>query len=124
MKPEDLYIKMNSRGKPLTEFENFKAHFERTIESSPLSADLALRVDTTWSDLLWDLRGDEDFIDDEFMRYLEFITEVCEWRDGRDDGAGQRLGPERKQSSATGTRGARCISGSSSMHSMSGSTAR
>jgi len=93
MRPEDLYIKMNSRGKPLTEFENFKAHFERTIESSPLAAQFALKVDTAWSDLLWHLRGDDDLIDDEFLRYLEFITEVCEWRAGRDDGAGQRLGP-------------------------------
>lgn len=28
---EDLYIKMNSRGKPLTPFENFKARFEHAI---------------------------------------------------------------------------------------------
>ena len=93
MRPEDLYIKMNSRGKPLTEFENFKAHFEKTIQWSPQSAEFARKVDTTWSDLLWNLRGDDDLIDDEFLRYLEFITEVCEWRDGRTDGAGQRLGP-------------------------------
>ena len=93
MRPEELYIKMNSRGKPLTEFENFKAHFEQTIQWSPRSAEFALNVDTRWSDLLWRLRGDDDLIDDEFMRYLEFVTEICEWRDGRTDGAGQRLGP-------------------------------
>ena len=45
---DDLYIKMNSRGKPLTEFENFKAHFEKTIEGLPRSTEFALRVDTTW----------------------------------------------------------------------------
>ena len=93
MRPEDLYIKMNSRGKPLTEFENFKAHFEKTIQWSPRSDEFALKVDTDWSDLLWHLRGDDDLIDDEFLRYVEFITEICEWRDGRTDGAGQRLGP-------------------------------
>jgi hypothetical protein len=93
MRPEDLYIKMNSRGKPLTEFENFKAHFEKTIQWSPRSAEFALKVDTVWSNLLWHLRGDDDLIDDEFLRYLEFITEICEWRGGRTDGAGQRLGP-------------------------------
>ena len=92
MRPEDLYIKMNSRGKPLTEFENFKAHFEKTIQWSPRSAEFALKVDTTWSDLLWGLRGDDDLIDDEFLRYMEFITEVCEWREGRADGAGRHLG--------------------------------
>lgn len=91
MRPEDLYIKMNSRGKPLTDFENFKAHFEQTIKWSPRSAEFALNVDTRWSDLLWSLRGDDDLIDDEFLRYLEFVTEICEWRDGRTDGAGQRL---------------------------------
>lgn len=92
MRPEDLYIKMNSRGKPLTEFENFKAHFEKTIQWSSRASDFALKVDTDWSDLLWHLRGDDDLIDDEFLRYLEFITEICEWRDGRTGGAGQRLG--------------------------------
>lgn len=93
MQPEDLYIKMNSRGKPLTEFENFKAHFEKTIRSSPRANEFALKVDTTWSDLLWHVRGDDDLIDDQFLRYLEFVTEVCEWREGRADGAGQRLSP-------------------------------
>lgn len=92
MKPEELYIKMNSRGKPLTEFENFKAHFEKTIAWSPRSAEFAFKVDTTWSDLLWHLRGDDDLVDDEFLRYIEFITEICEWREGRSDGAGQRIG--------------------------------
>ncbi len=89
---EDLYIKMNSRGKPLTEFETFKAHFEKTIESSDRAGEFALKVDTTWSDLLWEMRGDDDLTDDEFLRYLEFITEICEWREGRSDGARSRLG--------------------------------
>lgn len=93
MRPEELYIKMNSRGKPLTEFENFKARFEQTIRWSPRSAEISLKMDTTWSDLLWHLRGNDELIDDEFLRYTEFVTEVCEWRDGRTDGAGQRLGP-------------------------------
>lgn len=93
VRPEDLYIKMNSRGKPLTDFESFKAHFEKTIQASPRAEEFAHKVDTTWSDLLWHLRGDDSLIDDEFLRYLEFITEVCEWREGRDDGAGQRLDP-------------------------------
>lgn len=91
MRSEDLYIKMNSRGKPLTEFENFKAHFERTIQWSTRSSDFALKVDTTWSDLFWRVRGDDNIIDDELLRYLTFITEVCEWRDGRTDGVGHSL---------------------------------
>jgi hypothetical protein len=97
MRPEDLYIKMNSRGKPLTEFENFKAHFEKTIQWSPRSAEFALKVDTLWSDILWDFRGDDDLIDDEFLRYLEFVTEVCEWREGNTTGARRRLGPRTRR---------------------------
>lgn len=88
---EDLYIKMNSRGKPLTEFETFKAQFEKTIEKSERAAEFALKVDTDWSDLLWGLRGDDDLVDDEFLRYIEFVTEICEWRDGRTDGGRGRL---------------------------------
>ena len=30
---DDLYIKMNARGKPLSDFENFKARLEKTIKS-------------------------------------------------------------------------------------------
>ena len=93
MNPEDLYIKMNSRGKPLTEFETFKAHFEKTIDWSPVAADIAFKIDTAWSDLLWEMRGEDDLIDDEFMRFIAFVTEICEWRDERTSDAAQRLGP-------------------------------
>jgi hypothetical protein len=78
---EDLYIKMNSRGKPLTDFENFKAHFEKIIESSPRASDFARKVDVDWVDVFWQFRGDDDLVDDEFLRYFEFVTEVCEWSD-------------------------------------------
>ncbi|MHA7291498.1 DUF262 domain-containing protein [Arthrobacter sp. MDT3-24] len=78
---EDLYIKMNSRGKPLTDFENFKAHFEKIIESSPRASDFAQKVDVDWVDVFWHFRGDDDLVDDEFLRYVEFVTEVCEWSD-------------------------------------------
>lgn len=78
---EDLYIKMNSRGKPLTDFENFKAHFEKIIESSPRASDFARKVDVDWVDVFWQFRGEDDLVDDEFLRYLEFVTEVCEWSD-------------------------------------------
>ena len=78
---EDLYIKMNSRGKPLTDFENFKAHFEKIIDSSPRALEFAQKVDVEWVDVFWHLRGDDDLVDDEFLRYVDFITEVCEWSD-------------------------------------------
>lgn len=78
---EDLYIKMNSRGKPLTDFENFKAHFEKIIELSPRASEFARKVDVDWVDIFWQFRGDDDLVDDEILRYLEFVIEVCEWSD-------------------------------------------
>ena len=84
---EDLYIKMNSRGKPLTPFEVFKADFEAIIkEADPARyRHLAESIDGTWADVLWTyekLYGGDKTVDEEFMRYLTFIVEVCEWRDG------------------------------------------
>jgi hypothetical protein len=82
---EDLYIKMNSRGKPLTPFENFKAQFEQVLEASSPGRveEFAQKVDGVWVDMLWPFRGSDNIIDDEFLRYFQFITDVCEWRDGQ-----------------------------------------
>lgn len=82
---EQLYIKMNSRGKPLTAFETFKARFEQTLESSCRDRveEFALKVDRTWSDLLWPYRGEDDIIDDEFLRYFHFATELRAWGEDR-----------------------------------------
>lgn len=75
---DNLYIKMNSRGKPLTEFEHFKAEFEKIIKSvsADLYAEFIKKVDIDWVDMLWKYRGDDNLIDDEFMRYYRFITEM------------------------------------------------
>lgn len=82
---EDLYIKMNSRGKPLTPFENFKARFEQVLDAScpERVEEFAVKVDGAWADLLWPYRGSDSIVDDEFLRYFQFVTEVCEWREGR-----------------------------------------
>ena len=56
---DDLYIKMNARGKPLTEFENFKALFEKRIknegwdEHRPRQEHFDILVDTAWTELFW-----------------------------------------------------------------------
>lgn len=86
---EDLYIKMNSRGKPLTAFEVFKAGVESAL-SPVLSPDLRTRLkegfDGKWADVLWEYEkasGGDLTIDEEFQRYLTFIVDVSEWRDGQ-----------------------------------------
>lgn len=82
---EDLYIKMNSRGKPLTPFENFKARFEHLLEKSCPGRvhEFAHKVDGVWADLLWPLRGSNSIVDDEFLRYFQLVTDVCAWHEGR-----------------------------------------
>lgn len=83
---DELYIKMNSRGKPLTAFENFKANFERTISwAGEDAARFDHLIDGPWSDILWRCRGSDDsddIVDDRLLRYFTFITDVCEWRSG------------------------------------------
>ena len=82
---EDLYIKMNSRGKPLTSFENFKARFEQFLEKSQHGCvdEFAQKVDGEWADLLWPFRGSDNIVDDEFLHYFRFVTDVCEWSGGQ-----------------------------------------
>lgn len=63
---DDLYIKMNSRGKPLTPFETFKARYERELKdqfancsinflgpNQTVSDYVAWRIDNAWADLFW-----------------------------------------------------------------------
>lgn len=80
---EELYIKMNARGKPLTPFETFKARFEKDIAYSDRADEFAHKVDGAWSDLLWPIHGGDYIVDDEFIRYFDYITEVCELRNGQ-----------------------------------------
>lgn len=87
---EDLYIKMNSRGKPLTTFEVFKADFESIIKKADPGRHkhLVESIDGAWADLFWEYEkrtGSDHKIDDEFERYLTFIIETSEWRDGKPD---------------------------------------
>jgi hypothetical protein len=75
---DSLYIKMNSRGKPLTVFEHFKADFEKIIQdvSPELYDEFIHKVDIEWVDMLWKYRGNDDVTDDEFMRFYRFVTEI------------------------------------------------
>lgn len=79
---DELYIKMNSRGKPLTLFEHFKAELERNLTEidEALGRRLALKIDVSWTDLLWNYRMDE-LTDDGFLRYFRFICDVIYYLD-------------------------------------------
>ncbi len=72
---DDLYIKMNARGKPLSEFENFKAEFEKE-----LSQEIKAKLDNEWLELFWGLKdSDKENIDLSSVdkRYMAFFEGVA-----------------------------------------------
>lgn len=88
---DDLYIKMNSRGKPLTPFENFKAKFEQYIDKvtfpdattyhlrhAQLQKKVSVRdyfankIDTDWANFFWIYRDSKKNIyDDQVMNFIK-----------------------------------------------------
>jgi hypothetical protein len=90
---DDLYIKMNSRGKPLTSFESFKAKFEQHLEAIKtdrkfnliydkkgnevsLKKYFSYNIDTKWANLFWNYRelvGDTNTYDEEIKNFIRVI---------------------------------------------------
>ncbi|KIM06352.1 MAG: hypothetical protein KU38_13060 [Sulfurovum sp. FS08-3] len=48
---DELYVKMNARGKPLTDFENFKSNFEKYLKDEKIKA----KLDNEWLDIFWEI---------------------------------------------------------------------
>jgi len=48
---DELYIKMNARGKPLTPFEYFKAQFSELL----MNNESRKKLDNTWMDIFWNV---------------------------------------------------------------------
>lgn len=90
---DDLYIKMNARGIPLTPFENFKAKFEQYIRNSvfnnthsfsleingskrkvDLKTYFSHKIDTDWSDLFWKyIIEDKEKFDNLIMNFIRAV---------------------------------------------------
>jgi len=92
---DELYIKMNARGKPLTDFENLKADIINWITSDkneyqkefntlvsygeskiPWCLSLASKFDNSWTDIFWkeaisNEREDYKIVDPYFIRFLK-----------------------------------------------------
>jgi hypothetical protein len=91
---DELYIKMNSRGKPLTKFENFKAQFtdllnNKEFEDEKLTFDnaevslkdyFAFRIDGEWTNLFWDYR-EKINTDVAMVNFLSSISELLHYTD-------------------------------------------
>ena len=78
-----LYVKMNARGKALTDFENFKADLVGEIEKKPNDSlhsyikEIPQKLDNSWNDIFWESAntGDLDGQTDEI--FFAFINRFC-----------------------------------------------
>jgi hypothetical protein len=82
---ESLYIRMNARGKTLTDFENFKSEFFKIIRyNSSLLETVKDKIEYAWVDNLWNFKREGVYvIDQPFMKYLVFITEMLYFKDAQ-----------------------------------------
>lgn len=80
---DELYIKMNSRGKALTPFEHFKADFEELFEKDSEKAQtISHKFDVDWTDMLFPYRDESNTIDNEWMRYFLYISHILCYKQG------------------------------------------
>jgi len=58
---DELYVKMNARGKPLTEFENFKSNFEKFLvfEDKEYEHKTKAKLDNEWLNVFWIIAKDK-----------------------------------------------------------------
>ena len=90
---EELYIKMNARGLPLTPFENFKADlvgYYKPAKDAPEKEfkswlDFATKLDTEWIDIFWDKESSDREVDNQYFRFFyrvaTLLTVVFSQRD-------------------------------------------
>lgn len=79
---DNLYIKLNARGKPLTDFENFKAKLIGKLKSLSKTETLPLSVsdfehclDGDWTDIFWKRKGVE--YEKEYRTFFEILLFNC-----------------------------------------------
>lgn len=82
---EELYIKMNARGKPLSDFENFKAKFIEKLkilgkDEHELSSQIKRKLDNEWLDIFWNFTNPNDVLDERTMKcdekFLAFFQAI------------------------------------------------
>lgn len=98
--PDDLYIKMNARGKQLTGFENFKAELVQHIKKN-LKIDqdkkptetIAHKLDTTWTDVFWINRSNDARIDEIYFAFMNryFLNQMLVSHKEKDDEGNHKL---------------------------------
>lgn len=81
---DELYIRMNARGKVLTDFENFKSEFYKILKDYPQLEAIKDKIETSWVENLWPYKEEETYVIDQcFMNYLRFITRCLYFRQAK-----------------------------------------
>ena len=88
---DDLYIKMNARGKQLTPFENFKAelvgHEGHKSADDEWKTGFASKLDNDWTDIFWSKKSSDYKIDEIYYAFCNrfFLNAlICHKKDGVD----------------------------------------
>lgn len=92
---DELYVKMNARGKQLTDFENFKTELVRhTKEDNILgeteALDFAAKLDVQWTDIFWnnrwvDGKTNDVSIDEIYFAFFRRYVRLDCIRKGKED---------------------------------------
>lgn len=71
---DDVYIKMNGRGRKLSAFENLKSWMDSKVSNRPYAQEWRTEMDNTWTDMFWQNRNLEqehpEEIDDEQLFFF------------------------------------------------------
>ena len=81
---DELYLKMNARGKQLSKFENFKASLVKRINDEQweskekVKETFSYKMDTAYTDLFWQYREeDKTIIDEEAMNFFAGMAMIA-----------------------------------------------
>ncbi|MCR4660476.1 MAG: DUF262 domain-containing protein [Clostridia bacterium] len=73
---DEIYINMNARGKPLTEFENFKAQLTNYLSSNDktFADEMLTKINCEWSQFFWAIqyKSGKAVFDDQIMNFIKF----------------------------------------------------
>lgn len=71
---DDIYIKMNGRGRKLSVFENLKSWMDEKVSTRPYVEEWRTEMDNAWTDMFWQNRNQEqehpEEIDDEQLFFF------------------------------------------------------
>lgn len=74
---DELYVKMNARGKQLSEFEHFKAWLIHHVKENNITVeeqDWKTKLDKDWLDLFWKNKGTSYSVDSTIYNFIKQVT--------------------------------------------------